>query len=257
VRRYANGGIEQFRPLAEELVRLKLDLIVALGTPATMAAKSATSTIPIVFAASDPVGQGLVATLGRPGGNVTGFSTAGPEIEAKRIEILREVLPTLTRVGVMENSNIPYYRSARKGIERACRSLGIEPIFVEVAAASDLTAAVAEVARRGGQALTAQSDFFDVEGELLRAALKHKLPTMVSPIYVRQVGALIAYDPNFAEIGQRTMAFVDRVLRGAKPANLPVEQPTKFDLIINLTTARALRLTIAKSLLLRADELIQ
>src|SRR5258706_8304830 len=152
-RRYANGRYELLRPLAEELVRLKVEIIVTGGTAAPLAAKSATTTIPIVFFVGDPVLTGLVASLSRPGGNITGFSTVGPEIDAKRLALLRELLPGLQRVGVLENSVSPYYRAARKESEQTCRSLGIQPIFVEVAVAAELDNAVAEIARQRAQAL--------------------------------------------------------------------------------------------------------
>jgi len=259
-RRYANGRIELLPTLAEELIRLKVELIVTSGTPATLAAKGATKTIPIVFwSAGDPVGSGLVASFAKPGGNVTGYTIAAPEINSKRLQVLRELLPSVQRVGVLENSTNPYYRQARVDLEQAARSLGMQLIFIEVGAASQLPSAVAEVSRRGGQALLVPPDdlFYENRVELMQAALKHSLPTTASRLYVREMGGLISYAPTEAEHDARAAAFIDRILRGAKPADLPVEQPSKFVLIINLKTAKTLGITIPQSLLSRADEVIE
>jgi putative ABC transport system substrate-binding protein len=259
-RRYTNGRAELLQPLAEELVRLKVELIVTFGTNATLAAKNATTTIPIVIkSAGDPARSGLVASLARPGGNVTGYSIISPELNIKRLALLRELLPVVQSIGWLENSTNPYYRAARKDLEQACRSLGIQPIFVQVAAASELQDAVAEVARQRAQALFVPIDtlFYENRTEIMRAALKHALPTMAQRITVLEDGALIAYDPTEAEENYRNAAFIDRILRGAKPADLPIEQPTKFQLVINLKTAKALGITVPQTLLLRADEVIQ
>ncbi len=258
-RRYANGRAELLRPLAEELVRLKVEIIVTDGTPATLAAKNATTTIPIIMgSAGDPVGAGLVASLARPGGNITGFSIVGPELDAKGLALLRELLPGLQRVGVLENPTNPYFRAARKEFEQACRSLGLQPIIIEVAAAGELESSIAELARRRAQALLVQRDglFYDNRVPLLSAALRYALPTLGTYKEMLEAGALAFYTHSDAENLQRYAAFVDRILRGAKPADLPIEQPTKFDLGINLKTAKALGITIPQALLLRADEVI-
>jgi putative ABC transport system substrate-binding protein len=252
-RRDANGIAELLRPFAEELVRLKVEIIVAWGTAATLAAKNATTTIPIVIGtAGDPVRAGLVASLARPGGNITGFSLVGPEINAKRLALLRELLPGLQRVGVLELSINPYYRAMRKEFEQACRSLGIQPIFVEVAAAGEL-------ARQRAQALFVQGDdlFRDNRVPLISAASRYALPTLATNKEMLAAGALVFYGNSKAEQAQRYAAFVDRILRGAKPADLPIEQPTKFELGINLKTAKALGITVPQALLVRADEVIQ
>jgi len=259
-RRDANGRAELLRPFAEELVRLKVEIIVTLGTPATLAAKNATTTIPIVMAtAGDPVRAGLVASLARPGGNITGFSIIGPEINAKRLALLRELLPGLQRVGVLELSTNPYYRAMRKEFEQACRSLDIQPIFIEVAAPGELEGAIAEMAGQRAQALFVQGDdlFVDNRVPLISAALRYALPTLATNKEMLEAGALVFYGNSKAEQRQRDAAFVDRILRGAKPADLPIEQPTKFELGINLKSAKALGITIPQSLLLRADEVIQ
>ncbi len=259
-RRYANGRAELLQPFAEELVRLKVEIIVAVGTAATLAAKNATTAIPIImFSAGDPIRAGLVASLARPGGNITGFSVVGPEIDAKRLALLRELLPGLQRVGVLENSTNPYFRAVRKEFEQACRSIGIEPIIIEVAAAGELENAIAEMARRRAQALFVHGDglFGDNRVALMSAALRYALPTIAVGTAMLEAGALVSYVHTLAEAEQRHAAFVDRILRGAKPADLPIEQPTKFELGINLRTAKTLGITVPQTLLLRADEVIQ
>jgi putative ABC transport system substrate-binding protein len=259
-RRYTNGRAELLRPFAEELVRLKVEIIVTAGTPATLAAKSATTTIPIIiYSAGDPVRTGLVASLARPGGNITGYSIVSPELDAKRLALLRELLPSLQRVGVLELSTNPYHRAVRKEFEQACKALGIQPIFVEVAAAGELENAIAELAGRRAQALFVQSDglFEDNRVPLMSAALRYALPTFAAGKAMLEAGALISYIKSSAEGRQRNAAFIDRILRGAKPADLPIEQPTKFELVINLKAATALGITVPQTLLLRADEVIQ
>jgi ABC-type uncharacterized transport system substrate-binding protein len=258
--RYANSKAELLRPLAEELVRLRVDLIVTAGTSATLAAKRATNTIPIVFwSAADPVRTGLVASLARPGGNVTGFSVVITELEAKRLALLREWVPAVRRIGRLENPSNPYYRATRKDFEQACRSLSVQPIFVEVAAAGDLANAIAEVPRRGGDGLLVGPDplFYDNRATLMRAALGLALPTTVSRDFIHEVGALVAYNHLESEEDERGAAMIDRILRGARPADLPVEQPTKFELILNLKTAKALGIAVPPTLLSRADEVIR
>jgi putative tryptophan/tyrosine transport system substrate-binding protein len=258
-RRDTNGRADLLQPFAEELVRLKVEIIATSGTDATLAAENATTTIPIVItSAGDPVRAGLVASLARPGGNITGFSIVGPELDAKRLTLLRELLPGLQRVGVLENSTNPYYRAVRKEFEQACRSLGLQSIIIEVAAAGELETAIAELARRRAQALFVQGDnLFSVNRvAIMSAALRYGLPT-IGAREMLEAGALVSYAHNQAEQYQRYAGFVDRILRGAKPADLPIEQPTKFDLVINLKTAKALGITIPQSLLLRADEVIQ
>jgi putative ABC transport system substrate-binding protein len=256
-RRYANNNLEALRPLADELVRLKVELILASGTPAALAAKSATRTIPIVFQAADAVRAGIVASLARPGSNLTGCSFVGTEINVKRLEILRECVPAARLIGILEASSNPYYRAVRDELLQAARSIGVQPIFVEAAAAGDLANAVAEAARRGAQGLLLSSEalFQDNRVELMRAVLKHALPTATSFHFIRDVGALISYDPS--DVDERVESLIDRILRGAKPADLPVEQPTKFELRVNLMTAKMLGIAVPKLLLYRAHEVIE
>ena len=257
--RYANGRFEALQPLAEELVRTKVEVIVTSGTTATKAAMRATKTIPIVFRiADDPVGRGLVASLAHPGGNVTGFSAALPEVNAKYLSLLKDLLPGLKRIGVVETRN-PSFSTEREPFTQRCRAVGIEPIFAEIAE-GDVDGPIDRLAQQRVQLLVLRSDgvMFDHRFDVVAAAMKHRLPTMAEqPDIVRQAGALMSYMPSEAEVFRRAASYIDRVLRGARPGDLPVEQPSKFHLRFNLKTAKALGLTIPKELLLRADEVIQ
>jgi putative ABC transport system substrate-binding protein len=259
-RRFANGRTDLLRPLAEELVRLKVEIIVAEGTIATQAAKNATSSIPIVISRSgDPVRTGLVASLARPGANVTGTSTLSPELDRKRLQLLHELLPTARRVGELVVPANPVFRVARKEYVQTYRSLGMEPIFVEVAQASELDSAIADAVQRGAQALYVSAEpLLDTNFSLiLRAAQTHSLPMIVEGRDMVEAGGLMSYAPLEAELDRQLAVFVDKILRGAKPADLPIQQPTTFELLINLKTAKALGLTFPQSLLMRANELIQ
>jgi len=250
---------ELLGPLAEELVRLKVEIIVAYGTDAVMAAKNATTTIPIIIASAyDPVGSGLVASLARPGGNITGFSMAGPELEAKRLAVLRELRPGVQRVGLLEDS-YPISRAMRPNFEQACRSLGLQPIIIEIAAADELENAIAEIARQRAQALVVRNAdlFWDNRIALMRTALKYKLPTIVEHKTMLEAGALANFGIKHEGDNERYAALVDKILRGAKPADLPIEGPSKFELGFNLKTAKALGITVPQTLLVRADEVIQ
>ena len=257
-RRYANGRAEALQPLAEELVRAQVEIIVTAGTPATLAAKRATTTIPIVFrVAGDPVLLGLVASLARPGGNVTGYSDTGPETTTKQLSLLKELLPRLERIGVLWNEANPYYRAIRNQFEHVCQSLGLRPVIVEVAG-GEISSAVAKLMHERAQALWVPDDLWDHRFEIVDSATKYGLPIMADEsTWVREAGALIAYSTTWVEQCRKRAEYIDQILRGAKPADLPVQQPTKFELVINLKTAKALGLTIPKELLLRADEVIQ
>jgi putative tryptophan/tyrosine transport system substrate-binding protein len=259
-RRYANGRSEALQPFAEELVRAKVEIIVTAGTAATLAAKRATTTIPIVFSAGDPVLLGLVASLARPGGNLTGISQAGPEVTAKYLSLLKELIPRLQRIGVLWDAGNPYVRAARDQFERVSQSLSLVPIIVDIPTAGEIGGAIAQVAQQRAQALVLPSNHivWQRRFEIIDAVMKHGLPTMAeNQLMVREGGALITYGRSQVEEDRLHAQYIDRILRGAKPRDLPVQQPTKFDLAINLKTARALGLTIPKELLLRADEVIQ
>ena len=259
-RRYANGRSEALQPFAEELVRAKVEIIVTAGTAATLAAKRATTTIPIVFSAGDPVLLGLVASLARPGGNLTGISQAGPEVTAKYLSLLKELLPRLQRIGVLWDAANPYARAARDQFEHVCQSLDLVPTIVEIPTVGEIGGAIAQLAQKRAQALVLPTSdiIWQRRFEIIDAAMKRGLPTMAEDqLMVRESGALITYVRSQVEEDRLHAEYIDRILRGAKPADLPVQQPTKFELVINLKTARALGLTIPKELLLRADEVIQ
>ena len=259
-RRYAGGRAELLKPFAEDLVRLKVDIIATNGTDATIAAKQATTRIPIVmYGAGDPVASGLVASLSHPGGNVTGFSLLQTALRVKRLEVLHELLPTAQRVVELVNPNNPFSRIARKEYEEAYRSLGMQPLFVDVEAASDFGHAFAKLRRLRAEALVVPSDglFISNAAWIMRAAARQAMPTMVDLRSMVLCGGLVSYTYSGTEEDQRFASFVDQILRGAKPGDLPVEQPTKFELLFNVKTAKILGLTIPQSMLLRADELIQ
>lgn len=259
-RRYAGGNAELLRPIAEELVRLNVELIVTNGTDAALAAKSATTHIPIVmFSVGDPVRSGLVASLGRPGGNITGYSIVAPELDAKRLTLLRELLPTTQRVAVLVNPANSYSKNTREGFERVCRSFRMQPIFVEAAETNELENAVAEAARRRAEALivTAENVYWSNRVLLMRTALEHRLATIVGDREILEAGGLLSLAHDAAEQYRALAYFVDRILRGAKPADLPVQQPSKLLLSLNLKTAKALGITIPQSLRARADEMIE
>jgi ABC-type uncharacterized transport system substrate-binding protein len=259
-RRYANGRAELLQSLAEELVRLKVELIATRGTPAAVAAKNATTSIPIVMvSAGDPVRTGLVASLARPGGNITGYSTVSPELDAKDLSLLRETLPAAQRIGVLVNPNNPISAVRQQESDQVYRSFGMQPIIIAVTRESELENAVAEIARQRAQALMVVDDplFFVHRVRIMNAALRYSLPTIVEDREMLKAGGLLCYAFSSPEQNRRVAAFIDKILRGAKPADLPIEQPTKFELIINLKTAKALGLTIPQSVLLRADEVIK
>jgi putative ABC transport system substrate-binding protein len=259
--RYTGGDDALLPGMTEDLLRRKVEIIVAEGTVAALAAKRATSTIPIVVAkAGDPVRVGLVASLARPGGNVTGTTTLSLDLDRKRFQLLHELLPTVQRVGELVVLANPVDRVATTERASLLSPLGMQAIFVEVNPTSDPEYVIAEAKRRGSQALHVSAEplltaHFE---EYLRAALKYSLPTMVDNSGdAETLGALFSYGPDMAELNKQLFFFIDKILRGAQPSDLPIQQPRRFELAINLKTAKALGLTIPQSLLLRADEIIQ
>jgi putative tryptophan/tyrosine transport system substrate-binding protein len=259
-RRWAEGKPERLAPLARELVQLRVEIIVTIGTDATIAARDATTTIPIIMlSAADPVGAGLVANLSHPGGNVTGISMVGPELEAKRVALLREIVPNAERVGILVNPATAVSGYSRTVSEAALRPLGVQAIFVDVKSADELEESVDLAAQRGAQALVVHRDvlFALNHVKLMNAILRHRLPAIVEDRAMLEPGGLFAYSIDEDDQLKRFSAFIDRVLRGAKPADLPVEQPTKFMLAVNLRTAVALGLIVPPSVLLRADEVVR
>ena len=259
--RWADGKIERLPDLAAELVRLKVDLIVAPAGSAALAAKNATSNIPIVMIfPSDPVGLGLVASLSRPGGNVTGTTfTPGPEIFGKQLQILKETLPHASRVAFLSNPADPSFALQAREVEAAARTLGIRLQYVEARGPEEFDSAFAAMARERAEAILVGSEatFLVPRARIAELAAKGRLPTMFSYRESVEAGGLMAYAVNMRDFIGRAAAYVDKILKGAKAADLPVEQPTKFELTINLKTAKALGLTIPQPVLARADEVIQ
>jgi putative ABC transport system substrate-binding protein len=259
--RFAEGRLERLPALAAELVRLQVDVIVASPTPAAVAAKNATKTIPIVmWGVGDPVGLGLVASLARPGGNVTGLSySVGMDTFGKGLELLGEALPKVRRVAVLSNPANPAHALASDNVKAAARSLGVQLQFLEARGPSEFDAAFAAMVKEGAAAVLVMGDsvFVFQRARLADLAVKHRLPTMHGNKENVEAGGLMSYGPSNLDALRRAASFVDKILKGAQSANLPVEQPTKFDLAINLRTAKALGLTIPSSLLLRADQVIE
>jgi putative ABC transport system substrate-binding protein len=254
--RWADGQLDRLPKLAAELVGLSVDVVVTAGSPATGAAKHATLTIPIVMATGgDPVGLGLVASLARPGGNVTGLTTLSRELSGKRLEVLREAFPRVARMGMLWHRTSTIDGLTRRETEQRAQALGIPLTAHGVDRADDFDRALsAIVADRGGAVLIATSPlFFGHRRQLADLALKHRLPTIFAFREYAEAGGLMAYGPSYTGLFQRAADYVDKILKGARPADLPVEQPTKFELVINLKTAKALGLTIPPSLLARAD----
>jgi putative ABC transport system substrate-binding protein len=258
--RSASGDIARVPELAADLVQRKVDVIVVTGTFAAQAAKRATSTIPIVMSVvADPVGSGLVANLAHPGGNVTGLSLMAPELIGKRLQLLKETIPRLTRVAVLWNPDSPYHPKVVEDLKAVAPSLSIELSFVGARTSEDFSAAFSAVSRGHAQALYVITDpyFFNQRTTLLALASKARLPVIYGERNFAEAGALMSYGPNYGDLFRRSAGYVDKILKGANPSDLPIEQPTKFELVVNLKTAKALGITIPESILLRADEVIR
>lgn len=256
--RWAEGRTERYDEIAAELVRLKADVIVASGGVSVQAVKRATSSIAVVFpVVNDPLGTGLVATLARPGGNITGLSLQNSDLAGKRVELLREVRPDLRRVAVMASAD-PGAMGELRDVRAMLGKLGVQDVPVEIKAAADIAASI-QALRGAADALYVCSDAITIANRIPIAALAlaERLPTMNGPREFADAGGLVAYGANIPDLFRRSAEFVDKILRGAKPADLPVEQPIKFDLVINLKTAKALDLTIPPIVLARADEVIE
>src|SRR5208337_2222422 len=257
--RWTEGRAERAAEVAAEFVRMKVDVIVTTGTTNVVLTKQATSTIPIVFAAAgDPVGTGLVASLARPGGNVTGLSILATDLAGKRIEFLCEVVPGLRRLAIMGNVGNPLVVLEMGEAQAAARTLGLDVVTSEIWRAEDIAPAF-EALKGRAEALYVVADPLVNNHRVAIAtlALGARLPTMHDHREVVEAGGLMSYGPNFLELWRRSADFVDKILRGTKPGDIPVEQPTKFDLVINLKTAKALELTIPEPFLLRANEVIE
>ena len=258
--RWVEGRTELFAEVGAEFVGLKVNVIVTSGTPAVMALQRATSVIPIVFAtAGDPVTTGLVASLARPGGNITGLATVGDELAGKRLELLREVIPHLRRLAIMGNVTNYFTALEMTQLQEAARKLGVDVIMSEIRRAQDIAGAFEELKGRP-DALYVCTDAAIIHSNRIQInnlALGQRLPTMQGARTYIEGGGLMSYGPSFQNMFRRSADYVDKILRGAKPADLPVEQPTKFELVVNLTTAKALGLTIPPTVLARADEVIE
>jgi ABC-type uncharacterized transport system substrate-binding protein len=252
--RSADGHDDRFPELANELVRSKVDAIVTRGTPAALAAKNATNTIPVIITGiGDPVGQGVVASLARPGANVTGLSAAVTDIYPKRVQLLMEMVPKATRIGVLLNMSNPALPPQWREVEKASRSRGLETQLLDVRKAADLEPAFDLAVRQRVDALVVGIDTLTQANQrlIVELAAKRRLPAMYAS--TEFAGGLISYGVDYPEMYRRAATYTHKVLRGAKPADLPVEEPTKFQLVINVKTARALGLTIPPALLLQAD----
>jgi putative ABC transport system substrate-binding protein len=255
--RWAEGHAERLSAFAAELVRLKVSVILTSATPPTIAAKRATSVIPIVFAASgDPVGSGLVASLARPGGNVTGLSIQSVDTVSKRVELLRNVVPNLHRLAVLANESNPMNRREAEEVRSAAHALGVEVASLDVRRADDIAPAFAALDGHADALYVTADPLFGFNA-ISALALKARLPDIHSLREEVVAGGLLSYGANFPDLFRRAAELVDRILRGTKPADIPVEQPTKFDLVINLKTAKALGLTVPHNLLVLADEVIE
>jgi putative tryptophan/tyrosine transport system substrate-binding protein len=255
--RSADGRAERFPDLATELVRLKVDLIVTRGTPATNAAKSATETIPVVMAAMRPLA--VVASLAQPSGNITGVTTFSTELTGKRIELLKELVPNLSRVALLHNMGNPAAPPEWDEVKTAARSLGLQSELLDVRSQGDLDRALELAARQRIDALVIGADGLTQmhQQTIVDLLARNRLPAAYPAREFVEAGGLIAYAVNYPDLYFRFASFVDKIFKGAKPGELPVEQPTKFELVINLKTAKALGLSIPQSILLRADEVIQ
>ena len=256
--RSADGLDERFLELAADLARLKVDLIVTRGTQAILATKNATDTIPIVITgAGDPVAQGIVASLARPGANITGLNPMVTELYPKRVEVLRALVPKAVRIAALCNMSSPAVPPAWKEVESAARSMGIEARLLDVRKAGDLGPAFEEARKQRADGLVVALDTLTQANRQLIVELagKHRLPAVYASREFS--GGLVTYGVNYGDVYRRAAAFVDKIFKGAKPADLPMQQPTQFELVINLKTAGALGLTVPPSLLLQADQLIQ
>ncbi len=258
--RYAEGKLDRLPALAAELVRLKVDIIVTGGPPATRPAKEATATIPIIMAQdNDPVGNGFVASLARPGGNITGLATLAPEISGKQLELLKEIVPKLSRVAVLGTSTRPGTAQELKEIELAAGAFKVQLQYLDVLSSKDIETAVRAANKGRAEAvLVLGSPVIGSQGtQVVDLAAKSRLPVIFNQSEYVEAGGLMTYGVSFIDLYRRAATYVDKILKGTKPADLPVEQPIKFELIINLKAAKQIGLTIPQSVLYRADKVIK
>jgi ABC-type uncharacterized transport system substrate-binding protein len=254
---YADGKTNRLTELAAKLVHLKVEVIVTAGPSATRAAKQATTTIPIVMAQdSDPVASGLAASLARPGGNITGLSRLSPELSGKQLELLKETVPTLSQLAVFENSTQPGNRQSLNEVELAAGALGVQLQTVNISGPKDIQTAFLAASKRRANGLLVLSSpvLFAQRTEVVELAAKNRLPAIYFALEFAEDGGLMSYGPSITDLFRRAATYVDKILKGAKPAELPVEQPTKFELIMNLKAAKKIGLTIPPNVLARADK---
>ena len=258
--RHAEGNLDRLPALAAELVRLKVDVIVTGGGNATRAAKAATSTIPIVMTNDpDPVGSGFVASLARPGGNITGLSTFAPELAGKRLEILREVVPKLSRVAVLGTSTMPAYAQVIRELELAAKAFGVKLQYLDVLDSKDIETAfrAASKGRADGVLTLTGAILNPLRAQIVELAAKNRLPAMYSDSLYVEAGGLMFYGVNLLDLDRPAATYVDKILKGRTPADLPVEQPMKFEFIVNLQAAKKIGLTVPPNVLVRADKVIR
>jgi putative tryptophan/tyrosine transport system substrate-binding protein len=258
--RYAEGKLDRLPALAAELVRLKVDVIVTSGPSGTRAAKEATSTIPIVMTQDiDPVGTGFVASLARPGGNITGLSTLSPELSGKRLELLKEIAPKLSRVAVLGTSTVPGSAQAFRETELAARAFKVKLQYLDVLSPKDIETAfrAASKGRADAVLMLTGAAFSSQRTQIADLAVKSRLPAIYIQTEFVEAGGLMSYATSITDLNRRAATYVDKILKGAKPADLPVEQPKKFELIINLKAAKQIGLTIPPNMLARADKVIR
>jgi putative ABC transport system substrate-binding protein len=258
-RRSADGKVERLPDLAAELVHLKVDIIVTGGPGSTRSAKKVTSTIPIVMAQDfDPVGTGFVASLAQPGGNITGLSTLAPEISGKQLELLKEIVPQLSRVAVLGSSTVPGNAQSLREIELAAGALGVQLQYLDVPGPKDIETAFRTASSKRAEAVLAlgSSVLLLQRTQVVELMGKNRFPAIYSQREFLDAGGLMTYGPNFAALWRHAATYVDKILKGAKPADLPVERPTKFELMINLKAAKQIGVTIPPNVLARADRVI-
>jgi putative ABC transport system substrate-binding protein len=258
--RWANGQYDRFPALIGELLAQRVEVLVTAGTPATLAVKKATASVPLVMiAVGDPVGTGIVPSLNHPGGNITGLTSISTEMDGKRLELLREVIPAVSHIAVLWNADSPVQVLAEKQTQAAARGLGIKVLSLPVRNVAEIDSALAVTARERPGALLVLADrlLLHHRGRIMDFALRHRLPGVHAYRELVEAGGLMSFGPSYGEMHRRAAYFVDRILKGARPAMLPVERPPVFELVINLRTARAFGLEIPASVLLRATEVIQ
>jgi len=258
--RWADGRYERFAALVAELIAAKVDVIVTAGTPAALAVKKATSTVPLVMVAvGDPVGTGLVPSLARPDGNLTGLSSVAPDLEGKRLELLREIVPSVSRIAVFINSVNPFHATSMRQAQSAGKTLGVKVQQYDIRKSEDLDGAFAAIRKERPDALLIIADrvFLHNRERIVDFTEEQRLPNVSAYKEVVEAGGLMSYGPSYEDMHKRAAIYVNKILKGAKPGNLPIEQPTKFTLVVNLKAAKALGISMPPAVLSRADDVIE